>query len=109
MQIVTAPLPSEPTRAQPAMTSPERVDVLTRVRPKAPALGKIARRLAAVGIRTVPTPDGGGYADCPLCDHFAGLIVEPGGDRWRLVCGCLPARGRYDAADLMAELSGRPK
>jgi hypothetical protein len=105
----TPPQQNERIATRPSPASPERVDVVTRVRPKEPTPGKIAHRLAAVGIRTVPTPDGGGYADCPLCDHFAGLIVEPGGSRWRLVCGCLPARGRYDSADLMAELAGRPK
>jgi hypothetical protein len=106
---MTTPQPDQPTRAQPVPAIPDRVDIVTRVRPPEPKPGKIARRLAAVGIRTVATPDGGGYADCPLCDHFAGLIVDPGGDHWRLVCGCLPARGRYDSADLMSELAGRPK
>lgn len=83
----------------------ERVDLATRVRPAAPAPGKVARRLAAVGIRTTPSATGA-FADCPLCGSFAGLIIEPDGKHWRSVCGCRPARGRYDAADLMAALVG---
>jgi len=88
-------------RANPA----DRLDLVTRYRPAPPEPGKIARVLAAAGIRATPSATGA-YADCPLCDRFAGLVIEPDGKRWRLVCGCRPARGRYDAADLMAALVG---
>jgi hypothetical protein len=87
---------------------PDRVDIVTRVRPAAPKPTRIARLLDAVGIRTTPSATGA-YADCPFCDRFAGLIIEPGGKRWHVVCGCRPARERYGAADLMADLAGLVK
>ena len=95
----------EPTAARPAPASPDRVDIVTRVRPSEPKPGKIARRLAAVGIRAVPS-ETGAYADCPFCDRFAGLVIEKDAKHWRLVCGCRPARERYDAVDLAADLVG---
>jgi hypothetical protein len=101
----TPPQQIEPTRTPASVASPDRVDIVTRVRPSPPAPGKIARRLAAVGIRAIPS-ETGAYADCPFCDRFAGLIIEPGGKTWRLVCGCRPARERYDAVDLAADLVG---
>jgi hypothetical protein len=88
--------------------NPDRVDLVTRVRPAEPKPTRIARLLAAVGIRATPSATGA-YADCPFCGRFAGLIIEPDGRHWRLVCGCRPARGRYCAADLMTELVGTAK
>jgi len=102
---MTAPRPHGPDGQFVRWNPADRLDALTRVRPATPEPGRIARLLAAVGIRVTPSATGG-YADCPRCDRFAGLVVEPDGKHWRLVCGCLPARGRYNAADLMAELAG---
>jgi len=102
---MAAPRPHGPDGQFVRWNPADRLDLVTRVRPAAAAPSKIARALDAVGIRTTPSATGA-YADCPFCDRFAALIVEADGRHWRLVCGCRPARGRYDAADLMAALVG---
>jgi hypothetical protein len=94
--------PSTPDARDLALS--RRIDLVTRVRPTAPKPGRIARVLAAAGIRLVTPQSGSPYADCFLCGKFAGLIVD--GKHWYLVCGCRPARARYAAADLMADLAG---
>jgi len=89
----------------------DRLDRVTRVRPTAGPRttpgGPTTRLLRRLGIQLTPSGDGSAYGPCPLgCDSWHGLAVEADGRHWRLVCGCRPARDRFDQWDLMAELAG---
>jgi hypothetical protein len=91
------------TPAPPADATPERVDLVTRVRQAAPAPGKLARTLTAAGVRLVASRAGGSYGDCPACGSFAGLALDADGAHWRSSCGCFGrfALGEPEAAALL--------